>query len=50
MREFSLAKLNVEAKKLNGNAPIPNDICKPSKPIPLKKFFIKKKREIIKIN
>ncbi|RNA12109.1 hypothetical protein BpHYR1_035687 [Brachionus plicatilis] len=35
---LSVVKLNVEAKKLKGKAPIPNETCKPSRP-DAKKFY-----------
>jgi len=33
--------INVAARKLNGNAPIPNETCKPSKPPKPNTFYQK---------
>jgi hypothetical protein len=51
-REFareveSPPKLNVDIKKLNGNAPMPNETCNPSKPKP-ENPFNKPKNDLFK--
>jgi hypothetical protein len=38
---MSLAKLKDEAKKLKGKAPIPNEICRPSRPMPFRNVYLK---------